>query len=123
MSAKQLTQPSEFQDGGVPVAPPICLVDAQGYAVAGTTATPVPASASDTPVKGGPGRLCRVIVTVAGTTATRIYDNASVGTGTVIGAVPANPAVGTMIECQGPVANGITVAGASTNSALTVIWS
>lgn len=123
MSATALTQPCEFQDGGKPVTPPVCLVDATGWSTAGTTATPVAINANDVIVKGGPGRLCRVIVTSTGTGATLIYDNANGHTGTVIGAVVASAAVGTFVECQAPAVNGITVAGNANNSAITVVWS
>lgn len=122
MSATQAAQ-AEFQDGGKPVAPPIYLVDAQGWPTAGTTATTVAISASDTVVKASPGRLCRVLVTTSGTAATNIYDNASGHTGTIIGIVAASAAVGTLVECQAPAVNGITVQGNSNNSAITVIWS
>lgn len=123
MSATALTQPCEFQDGGKPVTPPVCLVDPAGYATAGTTATAVAISANDTQIKPSPGRLCRMLVTTSGTGATQIFDNATTGSGTVIGVVAASAAVGTLVEAQAPAVNGITVKGNANNSAITVIWS
>lgn len=122
--AQQLTQPTEFQDGGVPVAPPVCLVDAAGYAIAGTYTQSIAAgTTTNTIIKGKPGRLCRVLVTTAGTAAVSIFDNASGVTGNIIGAVAANAVAGTMVEAQAPAANGITVQGGASNPAITVIWS
>lgn len=123
MSAQQAPQ-AEFQDGGVPVAFPHWLVDAQGFARDGTNATPIAAGVTtDTIIKGGPGRLCRVLVTTAGTGAALIFDNASGHTGTIIGAVAANAAAGTLVEAQAPAKSGITVQGNASNPAITVIWS
>lgn len=124
MSATQIVQPVEFMDGGKPVSHPVTLVDAQGYAIAGVQSTPIPAGTStDTVIKAGPGRLCRVLVTTAGTAAVNIWDNASGHTGTIIGAVAASAVVGTMVEAQAPAANGITVQGNASLPAITVIWS
>lgn len=124
MSATALTQPCEFQDGGKPVTPPVCLVDAAGYAVAGTFTQAIAAgTAADTIIKGTPGRLCRILVTTAGTAAVSIWDNASGHTGTIIGAVAASAVAGTMVEAQAPAVNGITVQGNASLPAITVIWS
>lgn len=123
MSATQAAQ-AEFQDGGVPVAPPVYLVDAQGWPIAGIFAQSIAAgTVADTIIKGKPGRLCRILVTTAGTAAVSIWDNASGHTGTIIGAVAANAVAGTMVEAQAPAVNGITVQGGASNPAITVIWS
>lgn len=123
MSATQASQ-AEFQDGGKPVAFPYYLVDAQGWPVAGTTATAIAAGTSaDTVIKPGPGRLCRILVTTAGTNAVSIWDNAGGHTGTIIGSIAANAVAGTMVEAQAPALNGITVQGNASNPAITVIWS
>lgn len=118
------TQPADFQDGGKPLSNPVYLTDPAGWAVAGTTATSIAAgTVADTIIKGKPGRLCRILVTTAGTAGVSIFDNASGHTGTIIGAIAANAVAGTMVECQSPAANGITVAGNASNPAMTVIWS
>lgn len=123
MSSTAASQ-AEFQDGGKPVAGPIYLVDAAGFPVSGVNATPVAASTStDTIIKGSVGCLCRVLVTTTGSNALNIWDNATGHTGTIIGAVAANAVAGTLVECQAPAINGITVQGNASNPAITVIWS
>jgi len=87
----------------------------------GTTTVAVAAGASsDTIVKATPGRLCRVLVTTTGTNPMAIWDNASGHTGTIIGALPASPAVGTTYDFNLPAANGITVQGNAANPAVTI---
>jgi hypothetical protein len=123
MSTLQAAQ-AEFQDAGKPVAYPIYLVDAQGWPVAGITATSITAgTTADTVIKATPGRLCRLLVVTAGSNAMVVYDNASGHTGTVIGAVAANAVAGTMVEAQAPALSGIVVQGNASNPAVTVIWS
>lgn len=92
-----------------------------GVAVA-TTAIAAGAT-SNTVVKAAPGRLFRVLVTATGTNPLLIYDNASTNSGTVIGALPASPAVGATYDFELPAANGITVGGNSANPGVTVSWS
>lgn len=77
---------------------------------------------ANTVVRGSPGRLARVLVTASGTNALTIYDNASSPSGTIIALIPANSAVGTLIDCQAPAANGITVAGNSNNPGVTIFY-
>jgi len=62
-------------------------------------------------------------VTVTGTHAMVIWDNASGHTGTIIGALPANPAVGQVYDFQMPAAAGITVQGDANNPGVTIGWS
>jgi hypothetical protein len=85
-----------------------------------TTVAIVAAKTANTVVKASAGRLCRVLVqaTVA-TAAILVYDSATTNSGTVIGAIPVGAAVGAY-DFEMPAANGITVAGASTNPAMTV---
>ena len=125
MSASNLAGTrAEFQDGGMPVAYPHYLVDGQGWVVAGTTATAIAAgTTTDTIIKGAPGRLCRILVTTAGTAALNVFDNASGHTGTIIGTVAASAVAGTLIEAQMPAANGITVQGAASTPAVTICFS
>jgi hypothetical protein len=88
-----------------------------------TTAAVAVGTASDTPIKASPGRLCRVTITgLAGTTTgtTPIYDNASGHTGTILVVIPNNTAVGTVIDVQMPAAAGITVNGGANSPAMTI---
>lgn len=77
---------------------------------------------ANTVVRASGGRLARVLVTATGTNQMNIFDNASNPTGTIIGLVPANAAVGTILDCQAPAANGITVAGNSNNPGVTIFF-
>jgi hypothetical protein len=87
----------------------------------GLTATAVASGTSaDTVIKATPGRLCRVLVTVTNTNPMNIYDNASAGSGTVIGCLPASPTVGNVYDFQMPAANGITVDGHASNPGVTI---
>lgn len=69
-------------------------------------------------VKAAPGRLCSVLVTTATTAAQNItfFDNASAGSGTVIGIVPGGSTVtGNPFVFNMPASAGITI---SQNAAL-----
>ena len=94
------------------------------YSTVGGSATTAIASgtAGNTVVKASPGRLCRVLVTTTNTNPMQIFDNASTNTGTIIGALPASPAVGTVYDFQLPAAAGITVAGNAANPAVTISY-
>lgn len=95
----------------------------QDMSVGGRTSTAIAAStATNTVIKASPGRLARLLVTTAGTTAMSFYDNASTNSGTVIALIPASAAAGTLIDAQAPALNGITAAGAATNPGVTVFW-
>lgn len=108
----------------MPLNPVVTTVDDRGFVTAGVWTTPIAAGVtSDTTVKGAPGRLCRVIVTAAGTGSMTIWDNQNGHTGTILAALPANPAIGSMYEFQVPAANGITVQGANTNPGVTIVYS
>lgn len=68
--------------------------------VGGRASTPIAAGTSaNTVIKGSPGRLARILVTGTGTAEMDVFDNASTNSGTKIGIVPANAAVGTLIDC------------------------
>lgn len=91
--------------------------------VGGSTTVAVAAgTAANTVVKAAPGRLVRVLVTATGTNPAQIFDNASTAAGTVIGALPASPAIGTVIYCEMPAVNGITVGGNAANPAMTISY-
>ncbi len=63
-------------------------------------------------ITANPGRLCRVIVTAAGTGAVlAFYDNASASTGTVLFSTAATTqTVGTIFSPQMPAASGVVAA-------------
>jgi hypothetical protein len=72
---------------------------------------------------GGQSMLSSVLVTTTGTNQATFYDNASAGSGTIIGLVAASAGVtGVPIPCKGYCANGITLKGNALNPAVTVFW-
>ncbi len=95
----------------------------QDVSVGGRVSAAIAAGVSaNTVVKASPGRLARILVTATGTNALTIYDNNSSPSGTIIALVPANAAAGTLLDCQAPAANGITVAGNSNNPGVTIFY-
>lgn len=86
----------------------------------GTATLGVPSNNGLTVVKNSAGRLASVIVTTSGSAQLNIYDNASQASGTILGAVPANAAVGSVYQFYAPAANGI-VANAVANCCATTI--
>lgn len=75
---------------------------------------------TDTLLKSEPGLLKRVVVFTTGTNPLQIEDaNASGGTGDVIGALPASPAIGPY-DFEMPAAAGILVKGNAANPAITI---
>lgn len=113
------------KNNGVPA---MVLVDLNGGVLipAGATTGTVAIAASktgNTVVKASAGRLCRVLITAAGTATTvSIFDNATTNSGTIIGIFPGNSAAGTVYDFELPASNGITVGGASTNPAMTISY-
>lgn len=87
-----------------------------GSLIASVTAQTAGAAA----VVTGSGRLCRIITTSAATAGILFYDSTTQAAGTVIGAVPAGAAVGTMYSPELPFANGVYPAGAINTPACTV---
>lgn len=89
----------------------------------GKNTTPVAANTTtDTVIKGSAGRIGKVLVTATGTAALNIYDNATTHSGTVLCAIPASAAVGTVYDVQFPAANGITVGGIANSPGITIGW-
>jgi hypothetical protein len=78
--------------------------------------------AANTVVKGSPGRLARILVTASGTNALNVFDNSSGASGTQIALVPASAPAGTLVDCQAPALNGITVQGNAANPAVTIFY-
>lgn len=102
--------------------PSVTLSGTAQVTTSGTTTTTVSAGVgTDTVVKASAGRLCRVLITsTAGAAVTAFYDNASAGSGTIIGIFPAAVAAGTVGDFEIPAASGITLKGAVTNPAMTI---
>jgi hypothetical protein len=84
------------------------------------TAAVAAGTAADTVISPAPGRLCKVLVTTLGTNAMQIFDNASAGSGRIIGQLAASAPVGTLLELSIPAALGITVKGSAQNPAVTI---
>ncbi len=97
-------------------------VDANGFPVHAANSLPIASAAGTTVVKGRPGRLCSIIVTVTGTGVIQVFDNASAASGTVIAQLPASPALGEYIIDM-PAAAGITVSSPASSPAITVGYS
>jgi hypothetical protein len=76
---------------------------------------------TDTVIKGAAGKIYRILVTTTGSNPLLVFDNATTHTGTVIGALPASPAIGSYLQMN-PAANGITVQGNAANPAVTISW-
>ena len=84
----------------------------------------IPVNNTLTVIKAAPGKLFRVIITTAGTSAINIYDNAAAASGTIIGSIPATTAVGNIYSFDMPAVLGLTVAGGSgTTPGFTVSYS
>lgn len=77
-------------------------------------------------IKGAPGRLCRVLVTTTTTSAQAItvYDNASAGSGTVVGLIPGGTSAGTITDFEMPAVNGLTIGQNASLAAggVTISW-
>jgi hypothetical protein len=92
----------------------------------GTATAVVPAGVATTVIKASPGKLCRAVITAAGTTGdTPIYDNASAGSGTKIGVIPgtttdATALPGRVFTFDMPALLGITAVGPASSPAFTV---
>lgn len=79
-------------------------------------------TATDTVVKASSGRICKVLITTLGTGTCLIYDNASAGSGDLVGSIPASAAVGTIYDFDIPCTNGITVKGNANLPAVTISY-
>lgn len=75
---------------------------------------------TDTVLSTGPARLCRVIITATGAGNTQIFDNASAGSGTLVGIIKSTAAVGDIIDFSMPTLLGLTVKGNASNAGFTV---
>lgn len=91
-------------------------------AFGGTVAVGVPSNSGVVPVKSSSGRLASVIVTGTGTTQLNLYDNASQASGTIIGAIPANAAIGSVYAFNSPAANGILANSVANCCSVTICY-
>lgn len=83
----------------------------------------VPANtAEDTVIEDYPGTLSTVVVTVQGTVAISLYDNASESSGNVLLTIPANAPVGSIYSIHGATNNGITAGGVANCPGLAVYF-
>jgi hypothetical protein len=73
-------------------------------------------------LKAAPGRLCRIIITAAGTASFSVFDNASAASGTLLYISPATTSLGQIIDVQVPAQNGITVSNPASGPGVTVSW-
>jgi hypothetical protein len=102
----------------------VTLYNDLGYPDSAGKAVTLSASGGVQVVKNAPGRLARIIVTVATTVAAvTVYDNASAASGLVLAVIPAATAAGTVYDLSLPAFNGITVNGAASAGQITVGYS
>jgi hypothetical protein len=101
-------------------------VDTLGNPIEPTANTAIAVGASTTIVKGAPGRVCRFIITTAGSSSDNaiIYDNASAGSGTILGVIPGGTTLtGAQVNVGMTAVNGITVVNVSSGPAFTIAYS
>jgi hypothetical protein len=79
----------------------------------------IPTGANTTTIKKAPGRLCRIVITTAGTAAFTIFDNTA-GSGSVLFVSPAATSVGQVIDLQTPAQTGITIVNVASGPAFAV---
>lgn len=79
----------------------------------------IASGATTTTIKSGVGRLCRVVITTAGTASFTIFDNTS-GSGTALFVSPASTSAGQIIDIMMPAQIGITVVNQASGPAFTV---
>jgi hypothetical protein len=79
----------------------------------------IASGASTTTLKTGPARLCRIVITTAGTASFTVFDNTA-GSGTVLFASTATTTLGTVYDIQMPAQIGITVVNQASGAAFTV---
>jgi hypothetical protein len=100
------------------------VYDDNGFPTTATFTQTVNAAGGVQSLKGGPGRLMKILVTVAPTTnPVTVYDNASAASGVVLAIIPAATVAGTVYDVNLPANLGITVNGAAAAGSLTVAWS
>jgi hypothetical protein len=91
----------------------------QLIAIGGQFSAFITTGSSTTTIKRGPGRVCRISITAAGTAGFTIFDNTA-GSGSVLYASPTATSVGQIIDLQVPAQIGITVANVASGPAFTI---
>jgi hypothetical protein len=79
----------------------------------------IPSGASTTVLKRGIGRVCRIVVTTAGTAAFTVFDNIA-ASGNAIFVSPATTSVGTIFDLAVPAQTGVTIQNVASGPALAV---
>jgi hypothetical protein len=107
--------PSTIDDNGRASAPAMVTFG-------GTVARYVPGNSGVVVVRAGAGRLASVIVIISGSAQLTIYDNATIASGTPIGAVPAFAAVGSVYQFYSPAVNGILADSVANCCSVTICY-
>lgn len=89
--------------------------------VGGQFSQAVASGAGTVAIKGAPGRLCRVSITVAGTVSVTFFDNTA-ASGTILWVSPATTALGTVYDIQMPAQVGITCSNPASGPGITLSW-
>lgn len=88
----------------------------------GTATHPLPANSGVVAIKASPGRLATVIVTTTGPAQLNLYDNASIASGTIIGAIPGDAAVGSVYQFYSPAILGIVANSVASCCSVTICF-
>jgi hypothetical protein len=80
----------------------------------------VASGAGTVTLKAAPGRLCRIVITAAGTVAFTVFDNGSAASGTALFTSPTATSIGTIFDIQLPAQLGITVSNPASGPGITV---
>jgi len=86
----------------------------------GSNTFTIPAGAGITKLFVGRGRLCRILVTTAGSAASQFFDDPGIAQGTIVGVVPAAAPVGMQPPIDMPFVNGLVCVNPSGGPAMTV---
>jgi hypothetical protein len=126
MSITQAPQ-AEFHDAGKPVAVPVYQVDANGSPLPGASGgakTATVAATASAIISTQPCRLCRVLITSAGTASLVFYDNAAgTASGVIVGVTPVTTSVGQIYDFNFPTNVGLSAVGQTGSPGVTVSWS
>ena len=109
----------------MPKSNAVTLYDDRGFSLLANGTAAIAASAGTTVVKAAPGRLVKAVVTAAGTSTDNItlYDNASAGSGTVLGIIAGGGTVGATVTFDLPALNGITAVNVASGPAVVIGFS
>jgi hypothetical protein len=82
----------------------------------------IASAAGTVTLKAAPARLCRILVTAAGTAAVTVFDNATAASGTILFVSPTTTTLGQIFDSQMPAQLGITVSDPASGPGITVTW-